>query len=569
MEACMKKGILAFVLLLAIISSHGGVRLNRLFCDDMILQQESRNTIWGWAEPGEKVSVEASWGAKASSKATADGKWKVLLETPSYGTGHSITVQGQNRIVIKNVAIGEVWLCIGQSNMGWKLGNTYQAAAALVEAHAPDFRIFKSAVEHWHEPLDEVHDRLSEWKPCTPESAEETSAVSYIFGKKLHDELGIPVGIIQQAYAGTPIEGWMPWEIQKDDPRVQAHKSALDKNTERQLKQGATAEKAMATFNKELAEYEALIDAGETMNNGSRQLAPPRITKPATMGHQYPAHIYNALIHPIVPYGIRGAIWYQGERNSKDVPQAFHYRSQLGLLIRFYRELWHKESDGNIAADFPFQFTQLPSWNPPQTKPVEGLEASWVVNRESMRLVTYDVPNTAMAVAIDTGDPIELHPKNKRPIGIRHAFLALKQTYGRDIVDYGPRFRKQTIKGNRIVLEFDSVGSGLVPVRKGNLDAFAIAGADQDWQWADAEIIGDTIVVSSARVKKPVAVRYAWAMNPSQRNLLYNKEGLPASPFRTDDWALFDPDAEIITVNKPKKPDGYVPKDWHRPEMNQ
>ena len=206
--------------------------------DNMVIQRDMETPLWGWAEPGEKVSVEASWGAKASSKATADGKWKVLLETPSYGTGHSITVQGQNRIVIKNVAIGEVWLCIGQSNMGWKLGNTYQAAAALVEAHAPDFRIFKSAVEHWHEPLDEVHDRLSEWKPCTPESAEETSAVSYIFGKKLHDELGIPVGIIQQAYAGTPIEGWMPWEIQKDDPRARACLENVRKRLQEKDEQG-------------------------------------------------------------------------------------------------------------------------------------------------------------------------------------------------------------------------------------------------------------------------------------------------------------------------------------------
>jgi len=554
-------GILLAVL--GMVGMRAEVELNRLFCDDMVLQQETRNAVWGWADPGEEVSVSASWGA--SEKATADpaGKWKVMLDTPAHGTGHRITVEGKNRIVIDNVAIGEVWICMGQSNLGWKLGGTYRAEEALAEANAPDYRIFKSAVEHWHEPLEKVHDRLSRWKPCTPESAEETSAVAYLFGKKLHDELGIPVGIIQQAYAGTPIEGWMPWEIQKDDPRTQAHKEDLDNNAERQLKQGETVEKALADFYNELEQYNASVAAGIEMEN-----RPPRITKPATLGHQYPGHMFNALVYPIIPYGMRGIMWYQGERNSKDVPQAQHYRFQLAQLIQFYRELWHGESGGNVPADFPFQFTQLPSWNPPQSKPVEGLEASWAVNRESMRLVTNDIPNTGMVVSIDTGDPVELHPKNKRPVGLRHAYLALKHTYGRDIVGEGPRFRKQTVQGNRIILEFDSVGSGLVTVRPGKADAFAIAGKDKVWRWADAEITGDTVVVSSQEVMQPVAVRYAWALNPSQRNLLYNKEGFPASPFRTDDWPLFDPDAPIVDVIKPEKPKGYEPKDWYRPEMN-
>ena len=171
-----------------------------------------------------------------------------------------------------------------------------------------------------------------------------------------------------------------------------------------------------------------------------------------------------------------------------------------------------------------------------QAKPVEGLEAPWAVNREMMRLVTLDVPNTAMAVSIDTGDAVALHPKNKKPIGIRHAYLALKQTYGKDFVDYGPRYKKQIVQDSTIVLEFDSIGGGLVPARPGGINAFAIAGEDMVWHWADAEITGSTVVVSSPKVFKPVAVRYAWGMNPSQRNLLYNKEGIPASPFRTDDW---------------------------------
>jgi sialate O-acetylesterase len=175
-----------------------------------------------------------------------------------------------------------------------------------------------------------------------------------------------------------------------------------------------------------------------------------------------------------------------------------------------------------------------------------------------------------MVVSIDTGDAIALHPKNKKPIGIRHAYLALKQTYEKNITAYGPRFKKQSLQGNQIVLEFDSFGKGLMAANPGKLNSFAIAGKDRKWHWAASDIKGSTVVVSSAVVPNPTAVRYAWAMNPSQRNLLYNMEGIPASPFRTDNWPLFDPDMDqVVTVNKPQKPEGYKPKDWARPKMTQ
>ncbi len=546
------------------------VKLPPVFSDDMVLQQKTSNAIWGLADAGEKVTVKASWGEEVSAVTDATGHWKVLLKTPAHGVGHSLKVSGNNTLEFKNVAIGEVWLCAGQSNMGWSLGNTFGGEEEAAKANAPTFRIFKSAREHWHEPLDIPHDRLSKWKLCTPESAASTSAVSYYFGKKIHAELGVPVGIIVQAYAGTPIESWMPWDVQKNNPRSQFQKKTLDETSERQVtKMGLTREKAMKAFGTEFAKYNQKIDAGETMKTKTRSLKPPIITKPATLGNQYPAHMFNGLIHPVLPYGIRGAIWYQGERNSKDAPQAVAYQKQLTMMIQCFRSLWHDGSGGHVADDFPFYFTQLPSWNPAQVKPVEGLEAPWAVNRESMRLVARDTPNTGMAVSIDTGDAIALHPKSKKPIGIRLAYLALKQTYDKKLVDYGPRYVKQTVKGNQITLEFDSIGGGMVSAKKGKLDAFAVAGADQKWHWAEAEIKGSTVVVSSKEVSKPVAVRYAWAMNPSQRNLLYNKEGIPASPFRTDDWPLFKDGAEVIRVNKPEKPKGYESKDWSRPEMTQ
>ena len=207
----------------------------------------------------------------------------------------------QTQLIITNVAIGEVWLCLGQSNMGWSVQNSFEADGESA-VDLPNLRIFKSAREHWHKPLEENRDRLSVWKGCTPESAMETSAVAYFFGKKIHQELGIPVGIIQRAYAGTPIEGWLPWDEQKNDPRSKAQKKLLEDTASRMAeKRGETVEKAIATFESELASYNAKIDAGETMKNKFKQLTPPIITRPATLGHQFPENIFNAMVAPVTP----------------------------------------------------------------------------------------------------------------------------------------------------------------------------------------------------------------------------------------------------------------------------
>ena len=276
----------------------------------------------------------------------------------------------------------------------------------------PNFESFVPLANTGTNRSRSARDRMAKWSPCNPESAAATSAVSYYFGKKLHEELGIPVGIIQQAYAGTPIEGWMPTGIQMDDPRIAETLADLESKSKRYSR-----DEALTTFAEELKTYNDQIAAGDTLQSRTRTRKPPFITRPADMGHQAPGHIFNAMIYPIRPYGIRGAIWYQGERNSKNVPQALNYRNQLAKMIGYYRESWHELSDGNVSKDFSFYFTQLPSWNPRQTEPVEGLEAAWAVNREMMRLVATEIPNSGMAVSIDTGDPVALHPKNKKPIG--------------------------------------------------------------------------------------------------------------------------------------------------------
>ena len=355
--------------------------------------------------------------------------------------------------------------------------------------------------------------------------------------------------------------------IQKDDARTSKHRQTIDTLSKRRIARGETVEKALARFEDELTTYHEKINAGVTMKNAFRALQPPFITKPASLGHQYPGHIFNAMIHPIRPYGIRGMIWYQGERNSKNVPQAAHYQHQLAQLIQYYRRSWHELSGGHVSDQFPFQFTQLPSWNPAQSEPVEGLVAPWAVNRDAMRRVEQTIPETGMVVTIDTGDAVALHPKNKKPIGVRHAILALQQTYGKLDTGRGPQYRKLRIQEDRLVLEFDSVGSGLRAAQPGPVDSFAIAGNDRKWHWAEARLHANTIILRSDQVPHPVAARYAWAMNPSRRNLIYNQEGLPASPFRTDDWPLFTADDDIIDVNKPVKPDGYQATDWDRPRM--
>lgn len=515
-----------------------------------MLQQETGAPIWGWANAGESITVSGSWGNQVSVEADADGKWKAFLDTPSYGGPYSISIRGENTISLENVLIGEVWLCAGQSNMGWRLSATMQGPQDASNADFPGIRIFRSERAHSHQPQEDV---VAEWKVCDPESAATCSAVTFYFARKLHKELGIPIGVVLQPYAGTPIEGWMPKEIQLDDPRTRA------------IVEEADAESAKYDLAKA---QEQLARATEAWRRGERR-AQPKLRTPTNWGHQYPGNIFNGMIHPVQPFGIRGAIWYQGERNAKDVAQAANYERQLPLLIDYYRSSWNELSDGNVSRNLPFYFVQLPGWLADQKEPVEA-EAPWAVSREMMRLVANTMPNTGTAVSIDTGDAILLHPKDKKPIGIRLAYLALKQTYGKSIVEYGPRYRSHRIDGSRMILKFDSIGSGMVAGRDGPLDSFAIAGQDREFVWANASIEGDTVVVSAKGINEPVAVRYAWAMNPSRRNLLYNREGIPASPFRTDYWPLYDAEHYVpAPQDKPVKPDGYEQAEVRRPTMTQ
>ena len=382
----MKK-IIGAVVLLCWSVSHADVSMPAIFGDNMMLQQKTGAPIWGWAEAGEKITVSGSWGEKASTTAGSDGAWKVFLQTPSYGGPHRVAVEGKNRITFSNVVIGEVWLCAGQSNMGWRLTAVFGGQDEAKTANYPNIRIFRSERSHSHEPQTDVK---AEWKVCNPESAGTCSAVTYYFAKKLHEELGIPIGVVLQPYAGTPIEGWMPRDIQLEDPFTRANIEDMDAES--------------AKYDRGAAERQ-LERQMQLFKEGKRR-GEPKLRTPSNWGHQYPGNIFNGMIHPVRPYGIRGAIWYQGERNAKHVAQAANYVNQLPMMIDYYRSSWHELSGGNVADDFPFYFVQLPAWLPEQSKPVDH-DAAWAVSRESMRVVANRMPNTGTAVSIDTGDAIK------------------------------------------------------------------------------------------------------------------------------------------------------------------
>ncbi len=535
-------------------------KLPTFFGDNMVLQQNQKVAIWGKDEANISIEVYGSWGQKATTKSDKSGNWKLFLQTSKAGGPYSLIIKGSKQIQFHNILLGEVWLCMGQSNMGWTLKNTFNGKKDALNAQNINLRIYKSDRQHWHEPKTDCV--TGSWLESNPTSASNTSAVSYYFAQRLQKELGVPVGIIVQAYAGTPIESWMPWEVQSSNKRSIYHKKKIESISKRQVEQlGLTIENALIKYQKELDLYTEQ-KSYNPMN--SKNIKSPIITKPAVLGNQFPANVYNALVHPLLGFGIKGIIWYQGERNSKSVQQASDFKKQLQLMIGFYREKWYEMSDKNVTKDLYFSMTQLPSWNPAQTKPIEGVEAPWTVSRNMMLEI---LSNTGVVISIDTGDSILLHPRNKKPIGYRHAFNVLHDVYKKNIVAHGPYFKGQKIQKNKIILTFNGIGSGLLKEKNKKLNAFAIAGVDQKWEWAEAKIVDSTIVVTSAKIPKPVAVRYAWSMNPSKRNLLYNKEGLPASPFRTDSWSLYEQGSEEVQVFKPRKEKGYKPKDWIRPKM--
>lgn len=469
---------LAFLALLVVDGvARADVKLPAVISDNMVLQLGHELPFWGWAEPGEQVTVTVA-GKPVMTTTGAEGRWFVRHPAITKPGPLELTVAGKNSIVLKNVLAGDVWICSGQSNMQWRVLESTGSKDEIAAAKFPSIRFFQVERKTALEPQTDVEGR---WIECSPESVGEFSAVAYFFGSELHRRLGNrPIGLIEAAYSGCSAESWVSDATLKADP---IYTQLLEKT---------------AADNKD----------------PSRANTPNRATV-----------LYNGVIAPLQPFAIKGAIWYQGEQNAA---RAHQYRTLFPALIEDWRRTWGQ-------GDFPFLFVQLPNYIPDKTKPDHPAEpeaSAWAELRDA-QLHAMHAPNTGMAVTIDLGDPRDIHPKNKQEVGRRLARQALSVAYGQTIMSSGPLYRSMTISGNEIHLQFYQVGGGLV-ARGGELKGFAIAGADQKFVWAKAVIVGNKIVVSSDHVPQPVAVRYAWADNPDCN--LYNKEGFPASPFRTDDW---------------------------------
>ena len=628
------------------------IQLPKLFSNNMVLQQKKEIPIWGTADTGGKVIVEIA-GQSKSTTANSAGRWRVNLDPLSAGGPYQLTIAGKDTFTIDNVMVGEVWICSGQSNMemalsGWGKINNYKEEIA--NADYPNIRLFQVKHTISSVPIDTIN--CPGWEVCSPSTIPVFSAVAYFFGRKLHKELGIPVGLIHTSWGGTPAESWTSAEALKKMPDFRVEVETIEASR-------GVQQKTMEEYQTEMKLWDEKIKAGDAgfkngqpiWNDPALKLSGWQIMKIPTRwenaGHPYldgimwfrkeinipasmtgsdlmlhlgpindiditwfngvkvgslsdasmprnykipksivkvgknviavnvqdigysggiwgkadqlfiensagrkiplagdwlykigfdtkvlgkkpqspedpnrPTVLFNAMLHPLIPYAIRGAIWYQGESNAG---RAYQYQTLFPTMIKDWRAHWGQ-------GDFPFLFVQLANFKPLQTEPQED---DWAELREA-QLMTLSLPNTGMASAIDIGDADDIHPKNKQEVGRRLALNALHLAYGKNIVYSGPIYKSMKIEGNKIRLYFDHIGEGLEAKNDKVLKGFTIAGDDKHFFWADAEIEGETIVVSRSGLDKPVAVRYAWAANPVGN--LYNKDGLPASPFRTDSW---------------------------------
>jgi sialate O-acetylesterase len=474
-------------------SAQADFRLPKLFSDNLVLQQQMKTPVWGWADDGEEVTVTFR-GQKVSTTAK-DGKWILYLRPLKAGGPDTLTVSGRNSITVNNVLVGEVWICSGQSNMEFPLEQSFESKADIENAANPMIRLFKVARLKADSPTKDVKGL---WQECNSQTVGAFTAVGYYFGRALQKARNVPVGLIESNWGGSPAEVWMSQTALSSDDHYQ--REILDEYPTNRKK-----------YETELADYKAL--SPEERKAGKRT-APREPWKPT--------ELYNGMIYPLIPYGIQGVIWYQGESNAGRAEQ---YRSLFPDLIRNWRHDWNQ-------GDFTFLAVQLAPYKPIKDQPAES---DWAELREAQLKTTRILPNTGMAVITDVGDPGNIHPTKKQPVGERLALAARAIAYHEPITFSGPLYRKMEINGDKVTLSFDHIGKGL-EARDGALKGFAICGDDRRFVWADAEIKGETIVVSSPSISKPVAVRYGWADCPVVN--LWNKDGLPASPFRTDDFPM-------------------------------
>lgn len=519
----MRRLVILLAVLVMPARAQADVRLPLVFSDNMVVQQDTTATFWGWAGPAEKISVTASWGERAATAATAQGDWRLKLKTPKAGGPFTITIQGNNTIELKDVLAGEVWLCSGQSNMGMTVNGVTNAQDEIAAANYPQIRLLSVKLTTANEPQKECEG--TPWAPCSPQNVGSFTAAGYFFGRKLYQDLKVPIGLINSSWGGTCIEAWTSWDVQKDDPAMQALRASWDER-----EKTYTPEAAKKQFEDEKKAW-AAWNAGDKTTKAPRR---PRFHPQPRQDQNYPANLYNAMINPLAPFAIRGAIWYQGEGNAG---RGKEYRVQLERLIVDWRTLW--------GYDFPFYFVQLPNFMAPWQSPVE--DGGWPQIRESFAKTAKEVPNTGMAITIDIGEADDIHPRNKQDVGDRLGRVALHKTYGMTGFAWsGPVAESCRFAGGKAVIRFDTGGAPLAVKGGGPIVGFALTGADGVTAAADAVIQGpDTVVVNSPKIAQPAVVHYAWANNPVGVNLA-NAEGLPASPFRFGEMPKFDIFSKVL-----------------------
>ncbi|MBM3859553.1 MAG: sialate O-acetylesterase [Verrucomicrobia bacterium] len=496
----MKRFLFIIVaLLVASAVSRAAVKPHALFTDNAVLQRGEWINVWGTAKDYEDITVTFA-GQKRTTTARF-GQWKVTLRPlKASAEPQTMVIQGENTVEIKNILVGEVWIASGQSNMQWPLSQTSNATQDIAAAKDPQLRLFSVPRVTAETPQRDVD---AAWQTCTPETATGFSAVAYFFGRDLRKALGVPVGMIHTSWGGTPAEAWTSKEVLEAKPMF---KSLIDTW---ELKIAKHDPAKMAERNKVAAAKYKEAAAKAKADGKPAPRAPRPETDPAKDPHR-PTVLYNAMIHPLLPFAIKGAIWYQGESNNS---RAMEYRALFPAMIKCWRDNWK-------LGNFPFLFVQIA----PHNNMTPEL-------REAQLLTSQRCPNTAMAVITDHGDAADIHPRQKEPVGARLALAARALAYGDRIEYSGPVYRSLRLRGNELVLSFRNIGGGLV-AKGGDLKGFTIAGADKNFVSAAARIEGDKVVVSSPQVALPVAVRYGWSNVPDVN--LFNKAGLPASPFRTD-----------------------------------
>ena len=530
--------------LLAPLFALAEINLPALFSDGMVFQQQHPLPVWGWAEPGTKVTVIFA-GQAASATTPANGKWMTRLPgQDASAKGRELTIKvGNETKIIKDVLVGEVWLCGGQSNMDFTLRQLaaktrdpkHQPLADYVTKEmntAKDPLLRQISVPKVTSPKDQKTNFVGSWIDCRPENNQSLSGTGYFFARELRRELGVPVGLIKCPWGGTLVEPWIPASGFTKNADMKAFYDAQHGALDEQLA-NYDVDKVKAAYAKRVEKWKEDVKKAKA----AKKKAPrkPRMPGNPAGSNRIPSTLYNAMIHPLVPYAVKGAIWYQGESNRRQ--NAKEYSLYFGQMIESWREAWD-------FGPFPFYYCQLAQFMDPPKEPVT--DDDWVNVCDQQRR-TLKLQNTGMAVLSDVGEAKDIHPRNKMEAGRRLSLWALAKNYGKkDLVYSGPLYKTHVVAGDRILVTFESVGSGLMAGHKPvmgptkpvdePLKFFQIAGADKQWKWANAKLVaGDTVEVSHPEVPKPVAVRYGWAANSEGANL-YNKEGLPASLFKTDDW---------------------------------